>query len=174
MHESNIPTSKLPESPRFQIDVCNQTDIHVDFDRLAKAVREVLSMADVSKATISVAVVDDETIHGINREFLNHDYPTDVLSFPLERNLDQGILKGEILVSIETAAENAAEYQWSTDDELLLYVIHGSLHLIGYDDHNEADRLSMREAEVLILEKFDLRPPDAHQGHDALDESKRS
>ena len=84
------------------------------------------------KATISVAVVDDDAISELNGEFLGHQGPTDVLSFVLEQGED--FLDGEVVVSAETAQRAAAEFGWSAAEELLLYVIHGALHLAGYDD----------------------------------------
>ena len=83
-------------------------------------------------ARISVAVVDDATIAVLNRQFLRHEGPTDVLSFLLEQ--DEDGLEGEVVVSAETARRTAPRFGWSEGEELLLYVIHGTLHLAGYDD----------------------------------------
>lgn len=124
--------------------------------RLAEAVRAVLRGEGVSTAEISVAVVDDPTIHQLNRRYLEHDYPTDVLSFVLGN--DDGHLEGEIVVSADTAAANAADYHSTAEAELLLYVIHGTLHLTGYDDHAPADRQKMRNREQHYLEKLGIGP----------------
>ena len=92
-----------------------------------------------------MAAVDDRTIHQLNRRYLDHDYPTDVLSFVLEEG--PGTVEGEIIVSGDTAAASAPGYGWPAQDELLLYVIHGMLHLVGYDDKSPADAARMRQAE---------------------------
>jgi probable rRNA maturation factor len=100
-------------------------------------------------------VVDDETIHDLNRRFLAHDYATDVLSFALEQSADG--LDGEIIVSADFATASAPRYEWSAADELLLYVIHGALHLAGYDDHEPDDISRMRAAEARHLALAGLR-----------------
>ena len=105
-----------------------------------------------SSAAISLAVVDDETIHELNRRHLDHDWPTDVLSFVLEDDGDH--LEGEVIISADTAAAAADELGCSAADEQLLYVIHGMLHLVGYDDKSDADAQEMRAAEARYLQQF--------------------
>jgi probable rRNA maturation factor len=141
----------------FSIEINNdQAVLAVDEERLRQAVENVLLSGGIAAAEVSVAVVDDPTIHRLNVEFLQHDYPTDVLSFLLERSGDQ--LEGEIIASADTAIRNAQQYCWSPGDELLLYVIHGSLHLIGYDDTTDELAALMRKAEAEELGRFGLEP----------------
>ena len=101
--------------------------------------------AGCSEVTLSIAVVDDSTIHRLNREFLDHDEPTDVISFVLEREGER--LDGEVIASAETAIAAAREIGWPAADELLLYVIHGTLHLVGFDDLTAEARAEMRGRE---------------------------
>jgi probable rRNA maturation factor len=108
---------------------------------------------------VNVAIVDDATIHGLNRRHLQHDYPTDVLSFPLEDSRDK--LAGEIVVSAETAQREAAAYGWSGDEELCLYVVHGALHLAGLRDKTSAEKRAMRAAEERVLAELGLAAPHA-------------
>jgi probable rRNA maturation factor len=96
--------------------------------------------------------VDDETIHGLNRRFLDHDFPTDVITFPLEE--EDGHLEGEIVASFDTARREAGRFGWPAADELLLYVIHGALHLLGYDDTTADAAGQMREQERVMLAHF--------------------
>ena len=124
--------------------------------RLIEAVRRVFSEADISHATISLAIVDDATIRPLNARHLGHDYATDVLSFLLEESPER--IEGEIIVSAETAARAAEEYGWQPADELLLYVIHGALHLAGYDDQDPEHQAAMREQERHHLAHFGLTP----------------
>ena len=139
------------------IELTNQQDRHtVDSDRLVSAVRQVLAGEGVARAEISIAVVDDATIHQLNVQYLNHDYPTDVLSFVLDKQ--EGLLDGELVVSADTAATSAAEYGWLLDDELLLYVIHGALHLVGYQDATDPQRMRMRRREDHYLAQHGLEP----------------
>lgn len=151
MPESNTPDSKPPDVSNREIDVSNQTQREIPLENMRRAIALVLDEIKLQRCQISVAVVDDPTMHDLNRRYLEHDFPTDVLSFPLERDLAAGVLVGEIVVSIDTAETNARDYQWPLENELLLYVIHGCLHLIGYDDHDVDDQQRMRDAESRVL-----------------------
>jgi probable rRNA maturation factor len=144
--------------PKFQIAISNQQSEHrVSVRQLRKAIREVLCGEELHAASISLAIVDDQTIHRLNQRFLKHDYPTDVLSFVLDR--DGHSLDGEIIVSADTAASACGEYGWTVQEELTLYVIHGTLHLIGYDDHTAQDRKRMRAKETEYLRRLSISPP---------------
>ena len=120
-----------------------------------QAVQAILADKGIGEATITIAVVDDPAIHDLNRRFLNHDEPTDVLSFLLD---DKKGIEGDVVVSIDTAQRAAERFGWSTGDELLLYTIHGALHLVGYDDRDPESRAEMRERERHYLSPFGLRP----------------
>ena len=136
-----------------------QSTLPIDEELLQDAVKAVFRQSVYSSGMVSIAVVDDPTIHQINREFLEHDYPTDVLSFVLEDRAPH--LEGELIVSTDTAIENAVEYGWSASNELLLYVIHGALHLVGYRDKHDDDISEMRAAEEEILKQLNISRPDA-------------
>jgi len=116
----------------------------------------ILDEASIGDAEISVAVVDDPTIEQLNRRYLSHDGPTDVLSFVLERSAER--LEGEVVVSGDTAGRTAPRFAWSAADELLLYVIHGTLHLVGFDDRTPDDRAAMQARERACLGRFGLEP----------------
>jgi probable rRNA maturation factor len=134
----------------FELSLANEQSAHaVDEEQLLSAARRVLDDSPFKSATISVAVVDDPTIHALNRQFLEHDYPTDVLSFTLEDSGNH--LDGEIILSADTAATAAEEHGTTAAHEQLLYVIHGMLHLVGYDDVAPADAERMRAAEQKYL-----------------------
>ncbi|MBN2021705.1 MAG: rRNA maturation RNase YbeY [Pirellulales bacterium] len=144
--------------PAFAIQFANeQTILPVDKIRLRRAVRGILKDAALAQAQVSVAIVDDPAIHRLNREYLRHDYPTDVLSFVLEREDDR--LEGQIVASAETALAAAGRYGWAPEDELLLYVIHGTLHLVGVEDETPAQRARMRRREAESLARFGLEAP---------------
>lgn len=133
-----------------------QAALPIDGDLLCRAATTVLKGEQVSNAVISLAVVDDVTIHRLNRQYLSHDYPTDVLSFLLSE--DEQPLEGEVIVSAETALLQASAYGWEAIDELLLYVVHGTLHLVGYDDASPESRGVMRAKENEYLASLG-RPP---------------
>lgn len=131
----------------LQVEIVSHLEGEFPEELLERAVRHLLQQDQVLRAEISVAIVDDPTIHQLNRQFLEHDYPTDVLTFPLETPEENGLLAGEIIVSWDTAKKNAQELGLSAEGELLLYVVHGTLHLLGFDDHEEEDAAAMRDAE---------------------------
>jgi probable rRNA maturation factor len=137
--------------PALDIHVMSeQAALPVDASRIRRAVRRVLSDAGIRRGVVSVAVVDDATIRRLNARHLGHDEATDVLSFVLERTGDA--LEGEIVVSAQTAAAQAPRFDSDAAGELLLYVIHGALHLVGYDDSSEAPRAQMQERERHYLQ----------------------
>ena len=92
----------------------------------------------LGKRSLSVAFVTNAAIRKINRKFLNHDFATDVISFPLGTDL-----VGELVISAEYAVAEAAKRKIPVEEELLRYVAHGILHLLGYDDHRPADKKKM-------------------------------
>lgn len=103
--------------------------------------------------SLSVVLADRETVHRLNREYLAHDYPTDVLSFPLdEEAVTHGAVDGEVYVDLDTAAERAPEFDTTFEDEARRYVVHGLLHLMGYEDDGDAERAAMREREDHYLD----------------------
>jgi probable rRNA maturation factor len=163
------PTAQDAASNGFELSLSNQQMVHaVDESSLIEAARMVLSGSKFTSATISLAVVDDPTIHALNRQFLNHDYPTDVLSFVLDASNSH--LNGEVVLSADTAASAAAEAGWTPANEQLLYVIHGMLHLIGLDDRAEADALKMRAAERFYLQECGVAWPNSLTSQSSLNE----
>src|SRR5436190_11765550 len=114
-----------------------QEVVPIDRKRMRETVRTVLEGEGVTDAEISLAFVDNPTIHRLNQRYLNHDEPTDVLSFPLsEPNTRK--LAGELVIGAEVGREQADRRGHDVQAELALYVIHGLLHLCGYDEHTDA------------------------------------
>ncbi len=150
MPESNTPTNKLPSS--MLIEYSWQTDFSIDERVTTERLRMVLNEFGIINGEISIAIVDDSTIHNLNRQFLAHDCATDVLTFPDDRT-DGDFLYGEIVVSSDTAQRISSEIGISAEGELLLYLIHGVLHLVGVDDLTDADARLMRKYEKQFLEQ---------------------
>ena len=132
----------------------------------------MLAAEQCVSASISIAIVDNETIHDLNIRYLQHDYPTDVLSFLLEEEIAPDSLpipkssprgygkriEGEIILSSEMAKQMATKYRWKPLDEVTLYVVHGLLHLCGYDDMTRKEQSSMQQREREVLAQWDLSP----------------
>jgi probable rRNA maturation factor len=138
---------------KLTILLANEQSAHpIDAEKLVAAARAVLEESQFDSAQVSLAVVDDPTIHELNRRHLNHDWPTDVLSFVLENH--DGHVEGEVILSADTAAISAQEVGWPAAAEQMLYVIHGVLHLVGYRDKSDSDAQQMRAAERAILARF--------------------
>ncbi|HUA09183.1 MAG TPA: rRNA maturation RNase YbeY [Candidatus Acidoferrales bacterium] len=119
----------------------------VDARALKSALRRLLASVDQSGAAISLTLVDDETIRALNHAHRGKDKATDVLSFPLEPEPFSGErLLGDIVISVDTARRQAADYDAPLQRELERLMIHGLLHVLGHD-HMEAQERRVMEAE---------------------------
>jgi probable rRNA maturation factor len=140
--------------PRIAI-ASPQEVVPVDRALIKNSARTVLEGEGIAEAEISLAFVDNPTIHQLNKRYLQHDEPTDVLSFPLsEPNAKK--LMGELIIGAEVANAEAMAHGHEVQAELALYVIHGLLHLCGYDDETDAGAAEMRQRERHYLSKLGL------------------
>lgn len=117
---------------------------------LQRIVSAVLEREGATDATVSVVLCDREAHLRLHREFLGHDYPTDVLAFTLG---DEGVLEGEVYVDLDTARERHADFGASFHEEVARYVIHGTLHLLGFDD-DAARSAEMKAREDAYVDDF--------------------
>ncbi len=138
-----------------RVSVANPYDYPLDFQSLKAAATAVLDGERVRESKVTLAFVDNPHIHRLNKQFLNHDEPTDVLTFPYT---DPGArkLEGEVVIGYEVATEYAADRGHGLAEELTLYVIHGCLHLCGYDDTTDESAAEMRAKEREYLKKVGL------------------
>jgi probable rRNA maturation factor len=127
--------------------------VPLEFQRLKECARTVLAGEGIDVAKITLAFVDDATISGLNKRFLDHDGPTDVITFPYSQGKR---LEGEVVIGVEVAQREAAERGHDVNTELCLYVIHGTLHLCGYDDRTARDTAEMRKKERSYLKQLVL------------------
>jgi probable rRNA maturation factor len=126
---------------------------------LQEAVETVLRMHDVASAKISFVFVGDDEMADLNEKHLGHQGPTDVLTFDLrDDGSPGGAVEGEIVVSVDTAAREAAARGHSRDAELALYAVHGVLHLLGYDDGTKEQAARMHEVEDRVFTALGLAP----------------
>lgn len=139
---------------RFRVEISStQSHVAVDTVALRALAAHVLRCEGIARAEVSVGLVDDAAIAPINWRYLNHQGPTDVITFPLSPP-DSDELAGEIVISAETAAREAAARGLDPADELRLYLVHGLLHLCGLDDRDENDRRRMHARQDELLGAF--------------------
>ena len=103
---------------------------------------------------LSLVLTTDREIHRFNRTYLGHDRPTDVLAFNLNepKRFSKKPFLGDVMISVDRARMYAKRYNNTLWGEIKLYIAHGILHLLGYDDHRLKDRLRMRRKEKEILQ----------------------
>ena len=129
----------------LNVDVFNvHPDRKVRAGEAARYVRKALRVSGVDKARVSVVFVDSRHSRAMNRQYLGHDFSTDVLSFTLERT---PLLEGEIYVNLDRARRQAKEYSVGFNQEVARLVIHGTLHLVGFDDSTPGKAQRMKAEE---------------------------
>jgi probable rRNA maturation factor len=104
------------------------------------------------RAAIDVALVDDAVIARLNWRFLRHRGPTDVITFPAGDRSEEGVL-GEIVISVDRAREQARRHGHPVRQEVALLIVHGILHLRGYDDRTSIGAAKMQTRAEAILER---------------------
>lgn len=123
--------------------------IDPDLEKLNALVLFVLKKFEITDATVNFRIVNNDEILSANRQFLKHDYVTDVISFDLS---DKSPRNFDIIVNGALAADQAQTRNHSPDAELALYICHGLLHNLGFDDQNDADAKKMHHTEDDILQ----------------------
>jgi probable rRNA maturation factor len=137
------------------VEVSCDIDNTFDLEKFRSLVKSVCTRFSVESATVSIAIVDDEAIGVVNKQFLDHTGPTDVISFDLSDEDDGGseVKNFEIVINADQAARQSADRSHNTEAELALYITHGLLHNFGFDDHDEAEFKKMHEMEDEILQQ---------------------
>ena len=139
----------------IRASIANPYEYELDFTGLKSAVVAVLEGEGIRDAKVAIAFVDNPHIHRLNKQFLNHDEPTDVLTFPSSPPGAKK-LEGDIAIGMEIAREYAADRGHEVKLELLLYVVHGCLHLCGYTDTDDESAAEMRVKERQYLAQLGL------------------
>ena len=134
----------------LQIDIAiDSVATGFDASRCRQAARAAAVVRGFHRGEIGIRITDDKTIRRLNAQHLGHDYATDVISFGYECCAPQ--VNGELIVSLETAQQQAHNVRWPVEHELLLYVVHGVLHITGMDDYMPHDRAAMRQYEQKVM-----------------------
>ena len=137
----------------MDISITNlQKRIPIKTARIIRVVRKILKAERVPAAQLSFVFVSNPKIRALNKKFLKRNSATDVLAFDFNKSKSDE-LNGEIIISTDQAIHNARLYKTSSQKELMLYVIHGILHLLGFDDHTSAEikRLRRKEEELFKI-----------------------
>lgn len=127
----------------------------LDEDLLERLVHHVIEAEEGELVHVSLVLSDHATVRQLNRDYLDHDYNTDVLSFSLRADAETpstDVVEGEVYVDLDTAAERHEEFDTSFEREAYRYVLHGVLHLLGYDDATEDGQEAMRAREDQYLD----------------------
>ncbi|MBD3426296.1 MAG: rRNA maturation RNase YbeY [Candidatus Omnitrophica bacterium] len=122
----------------------------IDLSKLEDVARLVLNRHKRPDAELNMIFVSSQKIRAMNRKWFGKDRATDVIAWP---SGDNGVFLGDIAISSDAAARNSGEYGLSFEEEISLYVIHGILHLLGYDDRTARKRAKMRKEEDALLQK---------------------
>jgi probable rRNA maturation factor len=136
----------------------NFKNIDIRLPRLKKLVEVICNRFKLSKATISIAIVDNTQIRKVNKQFLNQDNPTDCLSFNLSENDTNSVKSFELVVNAEMAVRQANLRGHSSEAELALYITHGLLHNLGFDDSTQDQAKKMHDTENEILQQLGFGP----------------
>jgi probable rRNA maturation factor len=139
----------------IRVSIANPYEYDLEYQGLKNAAVAVLEGEGIQEARVTLAFVDNAHIHRLNKQFLHHDEPTDVLTFPSSPPGARK-LEGDIAIGMEIAREYAADRGHDVKQELVLYVIHGCLHLCGYTDTDAASENEMRSKEREYLTKLGL------------------
>jgi probable rRNA maturation factor len=140
---------------------------HLSLRKIEKTVKALLLAVGEPQATLSISFVGDAAIRRLNKEHRGKNRPTDVLSFPLynplevrrKNNVEGERLLGDIIVSVDTAVRQAAEYGATLTHEIERLLIHGLLHLMGYDHEKPGERRRMEAEERRLAAVIGMRWP---------------
>jgi len=129
-------------------------DSEVDKRFIHNIVKELKNELEFELSGIQINFVNSAEIMRINKVYLNHNYSTDIITFDYSGS--QKMLDGEIYISIEDAAFNARKFGVKLKEEIMRLVIHGFLHLLGFNDKSQKDKIVMKEIENKLFNKYRL------------------
>ena len=141
-------------------DTNEDLDLELIRQKALKTITEVLKVENFNEnAEVSLSIVDKDTIHKLNKDYRNVDRETDVLSFPMEEEAfdDEGnpiFLLGDIVICLDVARNQAAEFGHSLEREMMYLICHSTLHLLGYDHIEEDDKVKMRAKEKEVMKNI--------------------
>ena len=150
----NVMISNYPEELEFPADIEKN---------VRAAAEKVGELYGVENGEVSVTLTNNEYIHTLNKQYRGIDRPTDVLSFALNESEEPDVedgpdvnVLGDLVISVERAKEQAADYGHSVKREIAFLPVHGMLHLLGYDHMEEEDRIEMEAEQRFVMEKLGI------------------
>ena len=137
------------------IDISRQSELwDVTDDFVGQAVNAALSGFEVEETELSVVLADDAFVQNLNRDYRDKDKPTNVLSFPQDTPM-----LGDVVLAYETVKREAEEQDKGFEDHLAHLLVHGVLHLLGYDHEDDKQAEEMEALEVEILSRLSIKNP---------------
>ncbi len=134
------------------LTVANFTGAKINKIAVHKIIGSIIKKLNLKIKELEINFLGKNLIRDINKKYLNHDYSTDIITFTYSK--EKVILEGEIFISVDDAKENARKYGVATENEILRLLIHGILHMIGYDDIKTNDRRIMKQKENALVREL--------------------
>lgn len=126
-------------------------EVNLNFDNIRTWIKETIINESCELKNISYVFCSDAYLIGINNKYLKHDYYTDIITFPYSK---YPVVDCDIFISMDRVKENSKKFSVAIKDELLRVIIHGIVHLVGYNDETEDEKKTMRNCENKYLKKF--------------------
>lgn len=145
----------------MKLNIINLQKLHfIDKNRVKKLISSILKV-EKKNAELNLVFTDNKEIKKINKTFLGHNFATDVISFAYNNASLENNISGEIIISVEMAIKLAQKLKCTIEGEMALYLVHGLLHLLGYNDKlkKDARKMHQREKELLSMYGYDVSIP---------------
>lgn len=145
----------------MKLNIINLQKLHfIDKNRVKKLISSILKV-EKKNAELNLVFTDNKKIKKINKTFLGHNFATDVISFAYNNASLENNISGEIIISVEMAIKLAQKLKCTIEGEIALYLVHGLLHLLGYNDKlkKDARKMHQREKELLSMYGYDVSIP---------------
>ena len=145
----------------MKLNIINLQKLHfIDKNRVKKLISSILKV-EKKNAELNLVFTDNKKIKKINKTFLGHNFVTDVISFAYNNASLENNISGEIIISVEMAVKLAQKLKCTIEGEIALYLVHGLLHLLGYNDKlkKDARKMHQREKELLSMYGYDVSIP---------------
>ncbi|MBA3432284.1 MAG: rRNA maturation RNase YbeY [Actinobacteria bacterium] len=139
----------------MEVFIANEQDISIDEGRLSELAQHLLTVEEMdATAELSVLFITEDHMRQLNAHYAGHDYATDVLAFPMGEDDDGQLLLGDVVICPQIARQNALERGRQVREELDMLLVHGTLHLLGYDHGREEEKNEMDKRLWDVLGSF--------------------